>query len=402
MPVKNSIFVQMASYRDPELLPTIRDCIKKAKNPENLTFGICWQRGENDSLEEFINDSRFKIIEVPWHESKGACWARHLIQKLWNGEEYTIQLDSHHRFLQNWDSELIDMMGKTGSPKPIITSYVASYKPETNEILSTEPCKMVADQFNNDGLVLFHPEIIPQWQNLSSPIPARFISGHFYFTLGKHCIECKYDPNLYFHGEEISLSARSYTLGYDLFHPHKTVIWHEYTRKGRTKHWDDFSEENREIGKIKNKWWEMDAPSKERVRCLLNQEDNQIDLGEYGFGQIRTLNDYEFYAGINFKNKKVHPDTLAGKNPPINDTSEWFKLEEKTYNFNLNIPETHDFKFIYIGIEDIHGKQIYRKDLKEYTPTIQAEFKSSSEPYKWIYWPVDFNNNWHNRKDFVI
>ena len=31
------IFVQIASYRDPELLPTIRDCIDKAKHPEMLT-----------------------------------------------------------------------------------------------------------------------------------------------------------------------------------------------------------------------------------------------------------------------------------------------------------------------------------------------------------------------------
>ncbi len=44
------IFVQIASYRDPELLPTIRDCIDKAKYPENLTFGICWQHDETESF----------------------------------------------------------------------------------------------------------------------------------------------------------------------------------------------------------------------------------------------------------------------------------------------------------------------------------------------------------------
>jgi hypothetical protein len=39
--MNNLIFVQIASYRDPELVPTIKDCISKAKNPENLVFGIC-------------------------------------------------------------------------------------------------------------------------------------------------------------------------------------------------------------------------------------------------------------------------------------------------------------------------------------------------------------------------
>ena len=37
----NTIFVQIAAYRDPELLPTIRDCLQKAKYPKLLSFGIC-------------------------------------------------------------------------------------------------------------------------------------------------------------------------------------------------------------------------------------------------------------------------------------------------------------------------------------------------------------------------
>ena len=91
----SKIFVKIASYRDPELVPTIRDLIAKAKYPENLTFGICWQRDETESLEEFTNDPRFRVIDVPYYESKGLCWARSKIQKLWQGEQYTLQLDSH-------------------------------------------------------------------------------------------------------------------------------------------------------------------------------------------------------------------------------------------------------------------------------------------------------------------
>lgn len=42
------IFVQIAAYRDPELLPTIQDCLAKADFPDNLRFGICWQTGAED------------------------------------------------------------------------------------------------------------------------------------------------------------------------------------------------------------------------------------------------------------------------------------------------------------------------------------------------------------------
>ena len=276
------IFVQIASYRDPELLPTIRDCINKAKHPEMLTFGICWQRDETESMGEFADDSRFTILDYPWNESKGLCWARSEIQKLWKDEEYTMQLDSHHRFLQDWDEELITMMKQTGSEKPIITSYAGMYRPSTNELINVDPYKMVASNFTPGGTILFFPTSIPNWETLEKPIPARFVSGHFFFTIGKHCEEYKYDPNLYFAGDEISLSIRSYTLGYDLFHPHKTVVWHEYTREGRTKHWTDFNQENKNNGIVEKPWWEMDNESKRRLRHMLQEEDNNIDFEQWG------------------------------------------------------------------------------------------------------------------------
>jgi hypothetical protein len=313
------IFVQIASYRDPELIPTIKDCISKSKYPENLTFGICWQRGEDENLDEFKHLENFRIIEIPWKQSKGLCWARSQIQKLWKGEEYTLQLDSHHRFAQNWDEELIAMMSMVESKKPIITSYAGMYSPKENRLLNDDPFKMVPNKFTESGTILFYPHRIENWQQLTKPIPARFVSGHFFFTLGIHCEEYKYDPNLYFAGDEISLSIRSYTLGYDLFHPHKLVVWHEYTREGRTKHWTDFNDTNKQQKVVDETWWEMDLKSKQRLRHLLQEEDNNIDLGPYGLGDIRTHRDYEVYAGINFKKRLLHSHATQGLNPPTND-----------------------------------------------------------------------------------
>jgi hypothetical protein len=37
----DTIFVQIASYRDPELIPTIYDCIENADFPENLRVQFC-------------------------------------------------------------------------------------------------------------------------------------------------------------------------------------------------------------------------------------------------------------------------------------------------------------------------------------------------------------------------
>ena len=106
------IFIQIASYRDPQLIPTIKDCIKNAKKPEKLVFSIAWQHSTEDSwdnLDEFKSDDRFKIVDINYEDSKGACWARNQLQQNYDGEEYTLQLDSHHRFVENWDEELIKM-----------------------------------------------------------------------------------------------------------------------------------------------------------------------------------------------------------------------------------------------------------------------------------------------------
>ena len=83
-----TIFISIASYRDPELLPTLKDCLENAKYSDRLRFGICWQFDETESLEEFTNDKRFQIIKVPYIDSKGTCWARNMIQDLYQDETY--------------------------------------------------------------------------------------------------------------------------------------------------------------------------------------------------------------------------------------------------------------------------------------------------------------------------
>jgi hypothetical protein len=61
------IFVQIASYRDPELEPTIQSCLENAKYPENIVFAICRQYHPEDEfgkLEHYREDIRFRIVDV--------------------------------------------------------------------------------------------------------------------------------------------------------------------------------------------------------------------------------------------------------------------------------------------------------------------------------------------------
>jgi hypothetical protein len=284
----DNIFIQIASYRDPELLPTIRNCIQNAEFPENLKFCIGWQRDTNDSLEEYTNDPRFIILSIPFKETKGCCWMRNKIQKFYGGEKYTLQLDSHHRFIKGWDTTLINMLTdlqKKGHNKPLITAYVPSYNPENDpEERVLAPWKINFDRATHDGQILFIPSHIDNFKELSEPIQAHFYSAHFAFTLGIFCNEVQHDPKLYFTGEEMNITIRAFTHGYDLFHPHIVIVWHEYTRKNRTKHWDDDKE-----------WWKKDFSSKDHYKTFIENIKKIDPNNRYGLGKERNIEDYSNY-----------------------------------------------------------------------------------------------------------
>jgi hypothetical protein len=62
----------------------------------------------------------------------------------------------------------------------------------------------------------------------------------FYVAHTSYLRDVKYDPLLpyIFMGEEISMSARAYTSGWDVYAPSVDVITHEYVRKESPKFWE--------------------------------------------------------------------------------------------------------------------------------------------------------------------
>lgn len=304
------IFVQIASYRDPELLPTIHDCIQKATRPDLLRFGIAWQHDEAETLAEFVGDPRFRVFECDWRISEGACWARHHLQQLYQGEEFTLALDSHHRFERCWDEQLKTEFAALPSPKPVLTGYLPSYEPDKPIEPSARTVLMLADKFEDD-ILLFVAKRVRFSANRVSRVAARFLSCHFAFSKGSFIHDCPHDPKLYFLGEEITLAVRAYTHGYDLFHPVRPVIHHYYGRHGRPKHWDDHPlVPGQSFGSRLR-----DYMSKARARALLGMEESAADFGKFGLGRARSLAEYERYAGIDFSKRWIS-DAARNGYPP--------------------------------------------------------------------------------------
>jgi hypothetical protein len=92
------------------------------------------------------------------------------------------------------------------------------------------------------------------------------------------------------------MAARAYTNGYDMFHPHKMVLWHHYNRKNSPKQWDD------------DKVWHLkNTVSYSKLKKLLKigNENKDYNLGQFGLGKLRSLKEYERYSGLSFSEQRI-------------------------------------------------------------------------------------------------
>ena len=407
----DKIFVQIASYRDPQLILTIEQMLDLADNPGIFNFGICWQYDETEDITKFDNLKNFRIGKYHYSESQGLGWARNITNLLYDKEKLTLQLDSHHRFIKGWDSLMLEDydQAKSLSKKPVLTTYLTPFEPE-QEKYEEMPCVMSQYEFSEDKLLMSRPYHIMDFKQRDKVIRCRTISGHFYLTDGKFIKEVPYDPDIYFGGyvEETSLSVRAFTNGYDFYSPYRQYIWHEYTRNNRPKHWEDHGKNS----PTKKDSWERDVYARQKTRQLFGQEENGIDMGKYGLGKKRSLHDYEVFGGFDFKNCRIQDYTLKVNEPP--NPSNWSD-QFITHKFDIDCSwdasffEKHKFKkpkFITFGIHNSSQKEIFRKDftLKDESDIVKlkkcsyrASFQAQDKPHKIVMYMFDEDKQWSDR-----
>ena len=70
---------------------------------------LLWTRKEIDA------NPNINILDIDYSKAKGVCWARNKIQQHYNNEDFTLHLDSHHRFIEGWDTILKTNWSPSGS-----------------------------------------------------------------------------------------------------------------------------------------------------------------------------------------------------------------------------------------------------------------------------------------------
>ena len=363
---QDRIFIQIASYRDTDLPNTIRSALENADRPDQLRFGICWQFDDRSytDLDPYINDKRFRISQFYYEDSLGCCWARHQTNLLYRGEEFTLQIDAHTRFAQNWDSRYLKMIRATNSEKPLLSTYPAPFETvngRDNLITDRGVQRLKLNRIRKNLTTDLKTEPV---KNTDHCVPSQFIAAGQIFTLGSFCEEIEYDPNLYFHGEEISLAARALTHGYDFFCPNEDLIWHKYKHKMPT-HWSDHGDSLQEV-------------ANDRIYQLL-VGDHEL-LGKYGLGATRSLTDFEQYVEIDFSER------ILRKPKPTH-----FR---KTIEIDVSkIEDRDDYVYWIFTLKNIDEKEIYRHDivdkriLRKQIRKVDVDEHLDDEPVSYMVWP---------------
>ena len=296
----SKIFVSIACFMDIDILNTIDNCLEKAKNPNNLIFGICFQSDDNDLyLDKYKDNTQFRIKNLHWSQAKGPAYARGIIFDMFNDEDYFFQIDCHTRFYHNWDEILINCFNEC---KKINDKTIISYYPiNINNMMDNDSkiynISTVRTIDINNGIKTHARRV----QTTMCPMKSWGISAAMLFFDKKAYYDVPFDKEIYFglqFEEQVVLAARYWTNGYDIFTPSKHIVATEYeTNRKRQKNHVLIKKTLKE-----DTYNRLCHIMKLKYNCKYNDSKNNK------LGNIRKIEDYYKMLGIYEKVKEVYPE----------------------------------------------------------------------------------------------
>lgn len=360
---EDAIFISLAAFREHLLAPTLMSAIDQAENPHKLYFGAVVQNcfgldgtvcrtglqviGKNaqgkdqvkmsdappdeNGIETFCKNPKYKefcekghvrAIYVHDTDALGPATARYYASKLWGGEKYFMQMDSHLEFAKQWDRKYKEEVQLAKNyPKAILSAYPPGFSEFDNQFEGGSPGgRLCTCEFSQNGV---ENHIIRINQNGRTPKDAErptqiaFIAAGFFFAHASFLQDVPFDPYVpwCFMGEEIALSMRAWTHGWNIYAPRKSLIAHQYRpgRLGLPKFWESVGRDSGRpqlntklqkhvIRRIKHMvGYTDDTPE------LIHQEGDGIvltDYEHYSLSNTRSLKDYLDLTNIDVVNQK--------------------------------------------------------------------------------------------------
>lgn len=313
-----TIFVLIASYRDPECRTTVQDLFENAALPERVSIGICWQFDPSDPFDCIYGDQSFpgniRIERVPHKQSNGVCWARHRASQLVKNEAYVLTIDSHTLFEPGWDITFLEELSSCPSKRAILSAYPAGYTlprkkryppPNVNSAhWHRLRYEAPGDQFP-EGNIRGNNDYLLRRSSYDEPVRAAFFAAGCTFMPAQALRQVPFDPYLDWDEEEISYSARLWSYGWNLYAPRRHLVHHLYAKNRSAEGSYNFRRhtENDQL-------YKRFVRSKRRYFHIIGAiqseaPDALVELKRYGLGTARSLRAFEAFAGIYLKQQRV-------------------------------------------------------------------------------------------------
>eukprot|EP00746_Dinoflagellata_sp_MGD_P142962 gnl/MRDRNA2_/MRDRNA2_75851_c0_seq3.p1 gnl/MRDRNA2_/MRDRNA2_75851_c0~~gnl/MRDRNA2_/MRDRNA2_75851_c0_seq3.p1 ORF type:complete len:586 (-),score=95.34 gnl/MRDRNA2_/MRDRNA2_75851_c0_seq3:195-1952(-) len=367
-----SIFISISSYRDPSCSATVRKAYERAAHPELINVGVVQQNceaqkgcftgkgwGETrrwvpqngpdpDCVSAFCGSpagrhhceaGRVRILRLSESLALGPYFSRYLNSKMWRRETYFLQIDSHTDFRSGWDDSLREMIRHTPSyPYSVISTYPPPGTPDdkrpwpglkdTRWVQRPGLCEASFERAGGSyTLRMLGSSITSNGKETESPPYAAFVAAGFLFAHSSILAAAPPDPFLpyIFMGEEIALSLRLWTSGFDIYAPSADVVGHEYVRADYPKFWET-------VGMVfSHPGFHNDIQDLviRRVQHLIGLEEYEektlkdqallIRMEDYTIGKVRSLEDFQRTMGLNMAGKFQNPPAwcLHAQPPPI-------------------------------------------------------------------------------------
>ena len=365
----STIFVSIISYRDSETRHTVDSVYTRARHPERIYCGIVWQYHLDEDNELLFTDwnldrypsNHIRQVFMRHSEARGPCLARAIaMEQLYNagckrknavngaatskslapGEDFYLQIDSHMRFADDWDVEMLSQWRACEDEMAVLTAYPPGYeRSSSNTSGSTRvwppsnandaPPMLCASHFDEkDGMLRFVGRLLKSPSAtvtaptasvvpFAHPLPCLYYAAGFTFSSSSLIHRVPYDPSLtnLFFGEETLMLARLWTHGFNMYLPRRNLIWHCWSREYRPS----FRENATRMPPVeREKLRREEDRARRKVQRLLGmppmendtpkpscEDDTSTDVTRYGLGTARTLAQFQAHVGVNFTTRTI-------------------------------------------------------------------------------------------------
>lgn len=371
-----TIYISVASYRDPECGPTIESIYARAKHPERIRVAVISQTDQavdpdfcgpetpcdqNPSQAYCKWKDQVDIFHVDAKLAVGPVFARHLGHRMFRGEYFAMQADSHIRFVDDWDEDIIFQWKSARNEMGVLTTYlsdiIGSIDPVTNKSKHPGRPIMCQSDYEGEGQLkhLRHgqqPEGPPGIKGQPTLHP--FWAAGFSFARAHFVVQCPYDQYLpmVFQGEEISMGLRGFSYGYDYYAAERSVCFHMYAIA-----------ENKEKRKNIHLFWEntrayigAELRAMKRLNGIIHfttDPYDTVDEQKYGLGKVRETQKFFETFGIHTEKQEVEQNLCKFVGKPM---MKEFMPHLRPNRMGINYDE-----ITYRFVDPVHTKKVAAK-----------------------------------------